>query len=228
MLIVMTHSRHPRRVSCQSDKRVPKLNGRCVCFALPKRRLVCRLTALVVESNLARAFRSVPSQLQRRLRSAVVQPCGLCCPMSVGALPHLADPSATDAHLPSNSGGCREPMRRPCSGFRRVFQHSAVPAHGIEGSSKTAAIVSRLVVLAAPPLVIDRCKRTPQLARRVRHNRPRATVFPGVPLFRPSVDIRIVPVSAVHLHKQRGYLWRVQDILPLRAIRSPCLLRFPA
>jgi hypothetical protein len=184
----MTHSGHPRRVSRQSDKRVPKLNGRRIRFSTPERRLVRRFPALVMKTNLVRPHGPLPSQLQRRLRSAVVQPCGLCCSMSVGALPHLADPSSIDAHLPSNSGGCREPMRCPRAGFCRMLQHAPESTYGVEGSSKTAAIVSRPVVFATPPFVIDRRKRAPQLAGRVRNNRPRPTVFAGVPLFRPCVN----------------------------------------
>ena len=224
----MTHSRHPRRVSCQSNKRVPKLNGRCVRFTLPQRRFVRRFASLVVESNLVRAIRSVPAKLQRRLQPVVVKPCCLRRPVSVCALPHFANPTTIDASLPANAGGRGKSVRRPCSGFCRVFQHTAKSAHGFKRVGKASAVVSGSIVFATPPLVIDRRKRAPQLARWVRNDRPRPTVFAGVALFRPCINFRIVPVSAVHLHKQRGYLWRVQDILPLRAIRSPCLLRFPA
>lgn len=215
---VMTHSRHPRRVSCQSNKRVPELDGRCVGFALPQRRLVRRFATLIAESNLMRASRSFPAQLQRRLGAVVVEPCGLGCAVSVGALPYLANPSAIDAALPANAGGRGKSVRRPCSGFCLVFQHAAKSAHGFKRRGKAAAIVAGPVVFAAPSLVVDRRKRAPQLARGVRNNRPRPSVFAGVALFRPSVNIRQVPISPLFLNIQGRYFWCAQDNLPQNAI----------
>ncbi len=200
----MTHSRHPRRVSCQSDKRIPKLDGRRVRFAFAKRRLVRRFSALVMKSNLVRAVRSVPAQLQRRLCAVVVEPRRFRRSVSVCALPHFANPTTIDATLPANASGLGQPMRGPCSGFCRVFQHAAESAHGFKRSGKTPAVVSRPVVLSAPALVVDRRKRAPQLARRVRHNRPRPTVFAGVALFRPSVNVWQSCITSVRLYKYRG------------------------
>ncbi len=167
----MTHSRHPRRVSCQSDKRVPKLNGRCIRFSFPQRLLVRRLSALVVESNLVRAaYALVPAQLQRRLGAVVVEPRRFRRQVSVGALPHLTNPSAIDASLPSNAGGRGKFVRRPCSGFCRVFQNTAESAHGFKCGSKAAAIVAGSVMFSSPSLVIDRRKSAPQLAGWMRNN----------------------------------------------------------
>lgn len=200
----MTHSRHPRRMSCQRDKRIPKLDGRCVRFAFPQRRLVRRFAALVVESNLMRSDRPVPAQLQWRLGAVVVEPRCFRRPVSIGALPHLAHPPAIDAPLPANSGWRGKSMHRPCSGFCRVFQHPAESAHGFKRSGKTPAVVPRPVVLATPALVIDRRERTPQLARRVRNNRPRPTVFAGVTLFRPCVNFWQSCIASIRLYKYRG------------------------
>ncbi len=201
---VMTHSRHPRRVSCQSNKRVPKLNWRCVRFASPQRRLVRRFSSLVMESNLVRAFRPSPSQLQRRLGPVVVEPRCFRRTVSVGALPHLTNPSAIDAPLPANACGRCKPVRRPCPSFCRVFQHAAKSAHGFKRVGKASAVVSGSVVFAAPPLVIDRRKRAPQLARRVRNDRPRPTIFAGVSLFRPSVNSRQSCIASIRLYKNCG------------------------
>lgn len=200
----MTHSRHPRRVSCQSNKRVPELNGRCIRFALPQRRLVCRFPTLVVESNLVRACRPFPAELQRHIVAAVVEPRCFRRPVSIGALPHLAHPPAIDAPLPANASGRCKPVRRPCAGFCRVFQHPAELAHGLKRRSKASAVVSGSVVFSTPPLVIDRCKRAPQLAGRVRNNRPRPTVFAGVTLFRPCVNSWQSCIASIRLYKYRG------------------------
>lgn len=200
----MTHSRHSRRVSCQCNKRVPKLDGRCIRFALTKRRFVCRLPALVVESNLVRSFCAFPTQLQWRLFAVVVEPRCLCGSMPIGALPHFTYPSAIDAPLPPDASRRGQPMRRPCAGFRRVFQHSAEPTHRSKRAGKASAIISGPVVFATPALVIDRRKRAPQLARRMRNNRPRATVFPRVALFRPRINFRIPRITSIWLHENCG------------------------
>lgn len=191
-------------MSCQSDKRVPELDGRCVGFALAKRRLIRRFTALVVVSNLVRAIRPIPAQLHRRIVAAVVEPCRLRCSMPVGALPHLADPAAIDAPLPADASGCSQPVHRPGAGFCRVFQHAAKSAHRVQRSRKTAAVVTRPVVFTAPSLVVDRRKRTPQLAGRVRHHRPRPTVFAGVSLFRPRINFWQSCIASIRLYKYRG------------------------
>lgn len=201
---VMTHSRYPRRVSCQSNKRVPKLNWRCVRFAPPQRRLVRRFSSLVMESNLMRACRPFPAQLLRRIVAAVVEPSRFSRSVSIGALPYLTNPSAIDASLPADAGGRGKSVRRPCSGFCRVFQHAAESAHGFKCSGKTPSVVPWPVLLAAPPLVIDRRKRAPHLAGRVRNNRPRPTVFAGVALFRPSVNFRQSCIASVRLYKNCG------------------------
>jgi len=119
-------------------------------------------------------------------------------------LPHFTNPTAIDAPLPANPGGRGKSMRRPCSGFCRVFQHTAESAHGVKRSGKAAAIISWAVVFSTPPLVIDRRKRAPQLARRVGHNRPRPTVFAGVALFRPSVNFWQSCIASVRLYKNGG------------------------
>ena len=200
----MTHSRYPRRVSCQSNKRVPKLNGRCVRFAFSQRGLVSRFAALVVESNLMRACRPFPAQLQRRIVAAVVEPRRFSRSVSIGALPYLTNPSAIDASLPADAGGRGKSMRRPCSGFRRVLEDAAESAHRLKRRSKATAVVSGPVVFAAPSLVIDRRKRAPQLAGRVRNNRPRATVFAGVALFRPCINFWQSCIASIRLYKYRG------------------------
>ena len=212
----------------QSHQFVPKFQRRGVRLSLSESRLVRRLTSLVVKPNLVRPFWPCPPKFKRRVRTAVVEPCRLVSAVPVCALPNLAHKTAINGALPANGFRRGQPVRGPCLCLRRVFKYPAKPPHALKRRSKAAAIVAGSVVFSAPPLVIDRRKRAPQLARWVRNDRPRPAVFAGVALFRPSVNFRIVPVSAVHLHKQRGYLWRVQDILPLRAIRSPCLLRFPA
>ena len=191
-------------MSCQRDKRVPELNGRCIRFALPQRRLVCRFPTLVVESNLVRACRPFPAELQRHIVAAVVEPRCFRRPVPIGALPHLAHPPAIDAPLPADASGRGQSVRRPCSGFCGVFQYPAELAHGLKRGSKASAVVARAVMLATPPLVIDRRKRAPQLARRVRNNRPRPTVFAGVALFRPCINSWQFCIASIRLYKNGG------------------------
>ena len=191
-------------MSCQSDKRVPKLDGRCIRFAFAQRRLVCRFPALVAESNLVRAVRPFPAQLQRHIVAAVVEPRCFRRPVPIGALPHLAHPPAIDAPLPADASGRGQSVRRPCSGFCGVFQHPAELSHGLKRGSKASAVVSGSIVFATPPLVIDRRKRAPQLARWVRNDRPRPTVFAGVSMFRPSVNSWKSCIASVRLYKNGG------------------------
>ena len=210
-LRVMRHHR-------QAQQFVPKFQRRGVRLSLAEGRLVRCLPALVVKTNLVRPGWPVPSQFKRRVRAVVVKPSRFVRPVPVGALPNLAHPTAIDGSLPANPSRLRQSVRCPCLRFRRVFEHPAKAPHAIQRRSKTAAVIARLVVLAAPAGIVHVRHRAPQLAGRVRNNRQRPGVASGVPLLRPSINARQVCIAPARLHKQGSQAHNI-------AVKRTCRLR---
>ena len=206
------------RLHRQAQQFVPKFQRRGVRLSLAEGRLVRCLPALVVKTNLVRPGWPVPSQFKRRVRAVVVKPSRFVRPVPVGALPNLAHPTAIDGSLPANPSRLRQSVRCPCLRFRRVFEHPAKAPHAIQRRSKTAAVIARLVVLAAPAGIVHVRHRAPQLAGRVRNNRQRPGVASGVPLLRPSINARQVCIAPARLHKQGSQAHNI-------AVKRTCRLR---
>lgn len=93
-------------------------------------------------------------------------------------------------------------MMYKCSGECWVLQHAAVISDSSQRSRKATAV---LVDLPSPSHMVDGRELVPSVTRRMRHNRPRPRVQPGIPLNVPRLNVWKVPVAAVALHVEGRY-----------------------
>ena len=140
-----------------------------------------------------------PSRMQRRICAGAVEPRPLVRSMSVGGLPHFADP----ALLPSRPAGCRarQSVSGPCVGFRRMFQHAAAAVHRIKREAEAAAIIAGLVVVATPSQVVYLRHLAPELAGRMRDDGIVSSICQRIPFCIVAVESERL-VKRVFHHEQ--------------------------
>ena len=99
-------------------------------------------------------------------------------------------------------------MCRPSKCLCRVFEHTAESTHTAQRRRKTAAVIARPVVLAAPSGKIDRSHCAPPLARRVRNDWKWPVIKSCIPALGPRVNVVKVRIAPVRLYKKRSNLHR--------------------
>ena len=175
----------------ERDQRVSKRQRRCRRGLSADCRFIAVFPALVMETDLVRAFPSMPKQLNRRSLALIEQPRPFTRGMTVSRLPHFTYPKAASIEPPPQCRfiGTREVVCLPSVAKGGMFKNAATSTEGHQGGLKTASVVSWPVMLAAPTRKIDMRKSRPQLARWVSNHGISAVIFPRVPVFVPSVNI---------------------------------------
>ena len=190
------------RQTREAQKLFAELERRGVRLTLAEGRLVSSLPALIVKPYLMRANRTRPAEFVRCTCAAIVEPRRLVGAVPVGGLPDLAHPTFAAA-LPADSARRCEPVGFPRPRRGRMLEDSTAAIHRRERRREAPPVAARTIMFAAPAGEIHRRHSAPELARRMRDDRERASIAARVARFRPSIDRGITNVAAVRLHEER-------------------------
>lgn len=163
---------------------------------------ISRATETVVQADeLSR--RAAPCQFGQ-LDAVCVEPRRLARAMPVCPLLHATRPAAFPVgDYPSPFARRRVQAKVPPSvAVGGMLQYAAPAPNGCQSGRKAALIITKLTTdfdgRTAEPIS------PPTLARRMRHDRPRASVQPSVARLVPSVHAGQVPIAAAPLYVERG------------------------
>lgn len=138
-----------------------------------------------------------PNQVARPFADDV-QPSGLARLMAVMALFDLADPALPGLRPAAAIQWGSKPERWERFRVRWMLKHAAIELHGTERCVKASIIVTGDLILL---LHRSLGKPSPALTRRMRHNRIRACIQPGVTRLVPRIDVRQSEVAAASFNK---------------------------
>ncbi len=186
----------------KSDKSITERQRCSTRRFAANRRLVSRLSSLIVKAYLMGPAWPLPTQFQWRFVSAVKKPCSLAGLVAISRLPNFANPYSV-FEKPRTRYWSRKGEMFPGVTKGRMFYHSTIPFQRIKSRGKTPTIVSRSVMFAAPSSKINMGEASPQLTRRMRHNGVWSRIVPGVPLNVPRIDAWNIEIAPVSLYEQR-------------------------